>query len=116
MLDTHVPPPGSTRDTLFGPPALQRSRPRPSTVQPAFSLAVSATATGSFKMDRCPRVVEVDVMVEGVVFTCLVRGLRVVGPARRGAKAVRFTEPSVAAEVHRAAVEAAQTAARRGWV
>lgn len=78
--------------------------------------AVSATATGSFTMGPGPRVVEVDVMVEGVVLTCLVRYARVVGPMHRGKSAVRFNDPDVAAEVHRAATEAARDAERRGWL
>lgn len=113
MLDTHAPPRGSTRASLFGPPALQRRWPQP---PPASRPAVSATATGSFKIGRGPHVVEVDVMVEGVVFTCHVRSTRVVGPMHRGAEAVRFADPVLAADVHRAAVQAAQTAERRGWL
>lgn len=116
MLDTHAPPRGSTRDSLFGPPALQRRPPQTRPDPPAPRPAVSATATGSFKIGRGSRVVEVDVMVEGVVFTCLVRGARVVGLVHRGAEAVRFAEPALAFEVQRAAVEAAQTAGRRGWL
>lgn len=116
MLDTHTSPRGSTRVSLFGPPALQRRRPQPPPARPASRPAVSATATGSFKIGRGPHVVEVDVMVEGVVFTCLVRDARVVGPMHRGTEAVRFAEPALAAEVHRVAVEAAQTAERRGWL
>ena len=116
MLNTHASPRGSTRDALFGPPALQRRPTQSSPARPASSPAVSATATGSFKIGPGPYVVEVDVMVEGIVFTCLVRGACVVGPMHRGAEAVRFAAPALAAEVHRAAVEAALTAGRRGWL
>ena len=63
-----------------------------------------------------PRVVEVDVRVEGIIFTALVRRGRVVGPMHRGAQAFRFADPALAAEVHRAAVTAAQDAERRGWL
>ena len=115
MLDTHAPPRGSTRASLFGPSALQRRPAQPPPVRPTSSLAISATATGSFKIGRGPRVVEVDVMVEGIVFTCLVRGARVVSPMHRGTEAIRFAEPALASEVHRAAIEATQTAERRGW-
>ena len=116
MLDTHAPPRGSTRASLFGTPALQRRSTQPPPARLASCPAVSATATGSFKIGRASRVVEVDVMVESVVFTCLVRGVCVVGPMHRGKSAVRFADLDVAAEVHRAAVEAARDAERRGWL
>lgn len=116
MLDTHATPRGSTRAFLFGPPALQRCPTQPPPARPASSTAVSATATGTLRLDPGPRVVEVDIMVEGVVFTCLVRADRVVGPMHRGQSAVRFAEPALAAEVHRVAVEAARDAERRGWL
>lgn len=50
------------------------------------------------------RVVEVDLLVGGLVFTVLVRGER----------AVRFRDRALHA--YRAAVEAAEHAERRGWL
>ena len=63
-----------------------------------------------------PRTVEVDVMVDGLVFTVLVRGARTVGPMHRGERAVRFVDAVLDAEVQRAAVEAAHDAERAGWL
>lgn len=63
-----------------------------------------------------PRVVEVDVMVDGLVFTCLVRAGRVVGPLHRGESAVRFTDRARAEEAHTAAVAAARDAESAGWI
>ena len=63
-----------------------------------------------------PRVVEVDVRIDGLIFTALVRAGRVVGPMHRGEQAFRFADDALASEVHRVAVGAAQDAERRGWL
>ena len=67
-------------------------------------------------MGRGARTVTVDVLVEGVVFSCLVRADRVVTPTMRGERAVRFADPDLDAEVHRAAVDAARDAELAGWL
>ena len=101
-----------TRPSLFPAPAL--SRPAP--IARGRAPGVSATATGSFRLGGGTRVATVDVLVDGVVFSCLVRGRRVVPPMQRGAVAVRFTDPALEVAVHRAAVQAARDAERRGWL
>lgn len=104
----NAPPP-------FGPPALRHRVPEtpPDTHPPR---RVSAVATGTFRLGRGPHAVDVDVMLDGLVLTCVVRAGRVAGPVTRGARGVRFTDRALAAEVHRAAVEAAADALRRGWL
>lgn len=101
--------------TLFGAPALARRRPTAPEAEPSRP-TVSAVATGSFEMGPGPLTVEVDVLAAGLVFTVLVRAGRVVGPMHRGERAVRFTDRRLAADAHRAAIEAAQDALRRGWL
>ncbi len=96
----------SSRADLFGPPALLRREEAP---------LVSAIVTGSWRMGPA-RVATVDVLLSGLVISCLVRGGRVVGPMQRGESAVRFTDRALAAKAHQAAVEAARDAERRGWI
>ena len=100
------------RSPLFPTPAL--TRPAPS--NRGWAPEVSATATGSFKMGRGARIATVDVRMDGIVVSCLVRGRRVAMPTLRGESAVRFTNPKHEAHVLRAAVEAARNAERRGWL
>ena len=112
---------------IFGPPALPRMADRWPVTPPASGRRgghikapsrphVSASATGSFRMGPGARVVTVDVLVDGVVFSCLVRADRVVTPTMRGEIAVRFTDPGLDAKVHRAAVDAARDAELAGWL
>ena len=95
------------RPNLFGPPALQRAAP------PA---PVSAIVTGSFSAGLPARVVEVEVLVDGVLITVLVCAGRVCGPLTRGAPSVRLLDRNRAAEAHAAALTAARDAELAGWI
>lgn len=102
---TKAPASATLLPSLFGSPGLSE-QPHP---------AISAVATGSFRLHGALRVAVVDVYVEGLVFSCLVNGTRVVPPMQRGERAIRFTDRRLEAEAYRVAVEAAADAERRGW-
>lgn len=57
-----------------------------------------------------------DVHIEGIIFSVLVRGEVVVAPFMRGETAVTFSDPELDREVQRVAVEAAHDAEARGWL
>ncbi len=96
-----------TARPVFGPPALRWPQDRS---------PVSATATGSFSAGLGARVVEVEVLVDGVLVTVHVCAGRVCGPTMRGERAVRFQDRARAREVHEAALSAARDAELAGWL
>ena len=77
---------------------------------------VSATAVGAFRMGRGRKTYEVDIHIDGLTFSTLVRDGRVAVPVQRGEAALQFTDGALESEVTRAAIEAAQDAERRGWL
>ena len=120
MNDTHAPVRGSTpAAALFGRPALTRRQPPAppaASDRPPARPAVSASVVRAFRPARLGTCYDVDLTLWGAVkLRVVVSGSRLTTAFLRGEAAFEIADPALAAEAHRAAVEAAQDALRRGW-